>query len=120
MVTQAGKSLGATPVEADLPPGTYTLKVSSKALGIRRSVVMTVTTGGITTERVQVGRGSLNVVSRPWAEVYVNGVHKGKTPITIPAYEGRQEVKLVAEDGQERIQIIHVKPDTEELVRVRF
>ncbi|MCB9646479.1 MAG: serine/threonine protein kinase [Deltaproteobacteria bacterium] len=119
-VSLDGKALGTTPLEKDLPPGTHTLKVTSKPLGIRRSVVVTVTADGLSTERLQVGRGSLNVVSRPWAEVYVNGVHKGKTPITVPAYEGRQEVKLVAEDGQERIQVIHVKPDVEELIRVRF
>lgn len=119
-VVSGGEVLGKTPLKARLAPGQHTLVLTSRSLGVRRKVTVEVTEDGIATARVEVGRGTLKVVSRPWAEVYVNGEHKGKTPLTLPLFEGRQTVKLVTEDKRERIQTVRIRPDEESLVRVKF
>lgn len=119
-VLHGNKRLGRTPLKTKLPPGEYALTLSSSSRGIRRNLKVTVSKDGITSEKVQFSRGTLKVVSRPWAEVFVNGTAKGKTPLTVPLFEGRQTIKLVTEDGQERVQVEQIEADKETLVRVKF
>ncbi len=119
-VLHGSKRLGRTPLKTKLPPGDYALTLRSATRGIRRDLKVTVTKDGITSEKVQFSRGTLKVVSRPWAEVFVNGTAKGKTPLTVTLFEGRQTIKLVTEDGQERVQVEQIEADKETLVRVKF
>ncbi len=119
-VLENGKIIGKTPMSAQIPVGTHKLTLTSRIYGIRRHLTVDVSKDGITSKQVRVARGSLKIVTRPWAEVYVNGKHKGKTPLTIPLYEGKQTIKLVTEDGQEKVQTQQIHAGQETLLRVKF
>jgi serine/threonine-protein kinase len=113
--------LGKTPLAgAPLPAGTHTLKLVHKSLGISKKVTVKIAKGETTTETLTVGKGTLKVNSRPWSEVHVDGVLKGKTPLEIPIYEGMHEVRLVSPEAGERIQKVEIAAGETEDVRVRF
>jgi serine/threonine-protein kinase len=116
------KKLGTTPLETKLPVGTHALTLSSKSLGIKRSLRIHVSEIGAAEEKVVIGRGMVRVVTRPWATVYVDGVEKGRTPIQFALYEGEHVVRLVSGEGSdERIFPIDVKAGAEEkLITVKF
>ncbi|MCK6549392.1 protein kinase [Myxococcota bacterium] len=116
------RTLGKTPLTGvALPPGGYTLRLVNKGLGINKKVAVRITRGEATTENVVVGKGTLKVNSRPWSEVYVDGVSKGKTPLETAVYEGSHEVRLVSpEAGGERIQRVDIQPGQTEDIRVKF
>jgi hypothetical protein len=78
-----------------------------------------VAAGELTTKTVDVPRGKLVINARPFAEVYVDGEHVGTTPVTRPVYEGRHEVKLVSEAG-EQIRLVDVGADQDVPVNVKF
>lgn len=120
-VTLGDRPLGRTPlVDVVLPAGTHTLRVSNRRLGIVRDLTVHVARGQHTAETMTIGKGTLKVNARPWAEVYVDGVSRGKTPLEMPIYEGTHELRLVTEAGEERIQRIEVKTGATEDVRVKF
>lgn len=120
-VTRGDDVLGKTPLAAvSLPPGKHTLKLSNKALGISRTMTVEIKKGERTEESLTVGRGTLKVNSRPWSEVFINGVSKGKTPLDTPVYEGAHEVRLVNPEAGERIQKVEIKAGEEREVKVRF
>lgn len=119
-VTEKNKFLGKTPLDIRLPVGMHHLKLSSRSFGIQRKLTVEISKTGITSKHVQFATGTLKIVTRPWAEVYVNGKHMGKTPLTVPAYEGTQKVRLVTEDGQEKVQTQHIRAGQETLLRVKF
>jgi serine/threonine-protein kinase len=119
-VTLGGKVIGTTPLEAvELPVGKHTLALASSRFGIQRSLTVEVAAGELTTKTVDVPRGKLVINARPFAEVYVDGEHVGTTPVTRPVYEGRHEVKLVSEAG-EQIRLVDVGADQDVPVNVKF
>lgn len=119
-VTLGGKPIGTTPLEAvELPAGKHTLVLASPRFGIQRSLTVELTAGELTTKTLDVPRGKLVINARPFAEVYVDGEHVGTTPVTRPVYEGRHEVKLVSEAG-EQIRLVDVGADQDVPVNVKF
>ncbi len=120
LVKVKGRRLGTTPLKASLPPGQHLLRVLSRRRGIARSLAITVEADQTTTRRLVLRPGKLHVVSRPWSEAFLNERPLGKTPLKVTAYEGRYRLKLVSEDGAERLQTVRVKPSETTLVRVIF
>jgi serine/threonine-protein kinase len=115
------KPFGKTPlVGVNVPAGSHTVKLVNKQLGILKTMPVRITKGMLTTETMTVGKGTLKVNSRPWADVFVDGVSKGKTPLETPIYEGMHEVRLVSPEAGERIQKVEVKTGATEDVRVKF
>jgi serine/threonine-protein kinase len=113
--------LGKTPIASvSLPPGKHTLRLFNKAFGISKTMVVEIKKGERSDESFVVGRGTLKVNSRPWSEVFINGVSKGKTPLDAPVYEGTHEVRLVNPEAGERIQKVDIKAGEEKDVKVRF
>lgn len=119
-VTEGKKRLGTTPLEAELDVGAHDLVLSSRRLGIRRPLRVTIAQRVSQSEKVTVPLGKLKVIARPWAWVWMNGSKMGRTPITFEAYEGRHELRLVNEANEERIQVVDKKGDDEQLVTVKF
>jgi hypothetical protein len=120
-VVRGDDVLGKTPLSAtSLPAGKHTLKLSNKAFGISKTISVEIKRGERTEQSITVGRGTLKVLSRPWADVFINGVAKGKTPLDTPVYEGMHEVRLVNPEAGERIQKVDVKSGEEKEVKVRF
>ncbi len=115
------KNLGTTPLEAvDVPAGKHTILLSSPKLGISKTVVVEVKKDQLTTQAIAIGKATIKVNSRPWADVFIDGQAVGKTPLQRPVYEGRHEVKLVNPDSGERIQIVDVGSNEEREVKVKF
>ncbi len=119
-VTEGRKKLGTTPVRLDLEPGRHRLVLSSRRLGIRRVLSLDINASTTTTEIVTIPKGTLKVISRPWAWVHHNGAKVGRTPLTFEAYEGKHELRLVAETGEEQSRVVQTKGDGEQLVTVKF
>lgn len=115
------KSLGTTPLEAvDVPAGKHTILLTSPKLGISKTVVVEVKKDQLTTQAIAIGKATIKVNSRPWADVFIDGQAVGKTPLQRPVYEGRHEVKLVNPESGERIQIVDVGSNEEREVKVKF
>jgi serine/threonine-protein kinase len=115
------RTIGKTPLaSASLPVGTHVLKVSSKSLGISKQMTVKIVKGEHATETLTVGKGTLKVMSRPWAEVFVDGQSKGKTPLETAVYEGTHEVRLVSPEAGEQIRKIEMKTGATEDLRVKF
>lgn len=119
-VTEGTEKLGTTPVRLDLPAGKHRIVLSSRRLGIRRVLELSINANTTTTEIVTVPKGSLKVISRPWAWVHLDGTKVGRTPITVEAYEGKHELKLIAETGEEQTRMVQTQGSEEQLVTVKF
>ena len=119
-VSANGKRLGRTPAKLDLPAGAQTLILRSRSRGITRRLGVDVRAGETVEKVLVIRRANVQVVSRPWAEVFLNGQPKGKTPTALNTYEGRHQLRLVTADGDERIQTIRVKAGDNPLIRVIF
>jgi predicted small secreted protein len=58
---------------------------------------------------------NVKITSQPdKAEVYINGVRKGETPVTIPLAYGEYDLRIVKEGYKEKNTKLVVKTDTEE------
>jgi hypothetical protein len=112
-VVQGDKVLGST---ADGPiiasAGTYQLDLSNSALGFRTRLSVTFRPGQITSMNVTVPNGRVSVNAQPWAEVFIDNVAKGETPLanlSIPL--GEHEVVFRHPELGERRQTITVRAD---------
>ena len=117
---KGSRQLGRTPLATDLPLGAHTLLLTSKKDGIRRTIDVRVDERNGARAHITVDKGTFQVLSRPWAEVFLNGRAIGKTPLTVEAYVGRHQLRLVSGDGAERIQRVTVKAGSNPMVRVIF
>lgn len=89
------KKLGSLPVRHELEVGEHKIKVRCP-YAVRRELNVKIRAGEVTTETVRLRDGSLQVLVRPWAEVYINGRKRGITPMgAISLPEGRHSVRLV-------------------------
>jgi hypothetical protein len=121
VVRLGNRTLGKTPLAGvALPPGHHTLHVSNPALGISKTITLEAPEEGVINENFAVGKATIKVNSRPWAEVFIDGHSVGNTPIQRPVYEGKHEVKLVNPEAGERIELVELKPGEEKDLRVKF
>lgn len=90
-----GKKLGSLPIRRELDAGEYKIKVRCP-YAVRRELNVKIRPGEETSETVRLRDGSLQVLVRPWAEVYINSRKRGITPLgAISLPEGRHSVRLV-------------------------
>ncbi|MEM7676910.1 MAG: PEGA domain-containing protein, partial [Myxococcota bacterium] len=120
VVRKDGKKLGTTPLSVAMNPGSHTLLLRSRRRGVSREVTVNIEQGKTAQIKVELQYGVFKVLSRPWAEVFLDGKPLGKTPLTVDAYEGKHQLKLVSPDGDERTQTIIVEPGDNPIVRVLF
>ena len=64
-----------------LAAGRHDLVLSNQTLGYQETRKIDVTAGQTATIRVEAPKASLSVNARPWAEILVDGVNVGQTPI---------------------------------------
>jgi len=105
------KSYGTTPkIIKNLNPGKYTVRLENPNFPTWEKTV--IISEGIK-EKVshKFGElGALIVNAHPWGNVYVDGVLKGQTPLTIKnILPGKHELKIVKEGYQEFSRIVEVK-----------
>lgn len=116
-VYAGNRSLGMTPVvRASFPEGPVTLRLSSPAEGLSRTVHLDVPRDGVAEHRVVLDRGKLSVHGASGANVYVGTRKLGQTPIDdVPLVAGdyvlmveqagsteRERVPVTVEPGQTR------------------
>lgn len=81
-IREDGKLIGTT--EADrlmLAAGRHEIQLVSETMGYRVTRVINVTPGKVENLKVDLPNGVVNLNATPWAEVYVDGVRVGDTPI---------------------------------------
>jgi serine/threonine-protein kinase len=91
-----GGPLGRTPVTVPLTPGRYLLSLNNSALGIHTSRTVTVSPEGLTTVRIYLGKGYVNVRAPEGATVQVDGRNVGKAPVDeLDLYEGAHRLVVI-------------------------
>jgi len=81
-IREKGKLLGTT--DADrlmLASGSHVLEFINHPLGFSVTRTVQVTPGRVTPVSLELPRGSVNLNAAPWAEVWLDGVRVGETPI---------------------------------------
>jgi hypothetical protein len=121
VVKLGARVLGKTPlVGVPLPLGHHTLSVQNTALGISKTLTVDAADASPINESLTVGKATIRVNSRPWAEVFIDGRSVGNTPVQRPVYEGKHEIRLVSPEAGERTELIELKPGEEKDLRVKF
>lgn len=102
-----GKRLGAAPIEGiSTTAGLHLLRLENPALGISLTAKLQVSSGGETTRLFTFAKGKMNVLVDPWADVYVNGVKLGQTPLAgKELYEGRHRLRLVGPKSEKSVTV---------------
>jgi serine/threonine-protein kinase len=118
-VSLGSKSLGSSPVEADVEAGSYTLRLVNRSLLINYSESIRLSPGQRLQRTIALGQGRLRVSARPFADVTVNGVPLGQTPVLKTLYAGTYSVVLANDrlNKRER-QVIRIREGSDERVSV--
>ena len=113
---------GATAVQLDdsnralLKPGTHSLRIENRALAFSVARQVEIEPGGTAEVTVDVPLSALTVTSVSDADVYVDGVKAGETPLTeFPVKLGRRDVMVVDQSGATRHATVTVTTKPAEL-----
>ena len=80
-ITESGQSIGSSEESRlMLPPGRHRLTFSNKELGFSQSQDVDIEPGGVKSVTID-PMGHVNLNANPWAEVYLDGVKLGDTPL---------------------------------------
>ncbi|MBK7857669.1 MAG: serine/threonine protein kinase [Archangiaceae bacterium] len=100
------KLLGALPLQhVAVAPGKLQLSVVNRVLGLEKRVALTVAAEKETTFELTVGKGFINVNAQPWAEVWLDGVSLGQTPLSREVWEGTHGVRLVGPEKEKSLSV---------------
>jgi len=105
--------IGSTAAPVSLPAGRHTLVLGNRSLGYRITQVVTVTNGQLTPLRITIPNVLISVNAQPWADVTVDGVARGQTPLanlSLPI--GSHEFVFRHPELGERRQTVIVRADT--------
>lgn len=105
-----GALVGSTTGPISLRPGTHNLRVLNAALGFSQTQTVTVRDGQPTAVSIAIPNGRISLNATPWAEVAIDGVVVGETPMgnySLPI--GSHEVVFRHPQLGERTQTVVVK-----------
>ncbi len=107
-----GKDYGKTPQTIkDLELGTYTVRLENPDFTAWETKVNISKKGTVKISHSFGGFGKLVMNSKPWANVFLNGVHKGQTPLTLDKVpSGEHQVKFVRDGYAETVRTVTIKP----------
>jgi hypothetical protein len=113
------RSLGPTPIRTEVDAGTYNLRLVNRSLLIDYPLRLIVRAGQTLDRSVEIPQGQLSVSVRPFAEVSINGVPLGRTPLRRALYAGTYSVVLtnMGLDRQER-HVVTIRGGSDERIRV--
>jgi hypothetical protein len=101
--------------------GRYTLEFVNQSLGFRVTQVVGVTGGQVTPVRIAIPNGRLSINAVPWAEVTIDGVAAGQTPLgNLSLAIGSHELIFRHPDLGERKQTVLVRADAPTRVTETF
>jgi hypothetical protein len=95
-IRESGKLIGTTEIERlMLPSGEHTLEFVNDELGFVDRRVIRVTAGDVSTVTVNLPEVPLDINAEPWADVWLDGVSLGATPIgAVSTTIGRHELSF--------------------------
>jgi hypothetical protein len=111
-VTEGGTLLGTSRTDKIMmPAGEHSLEFASDSLGFRVSKTVQVQPGKVARVSVPLPDGTISVNATPWADVLVDGVSAGQTPVgNLSAKVGTHEVVFRHPKFGEKKQSVVVKP----------
>ncbi|MDQ3489312.1 MAG: PEGA domain-containing protein [Acidobacteriota bacterium] len=81
-ILEKGNLLGTTDTDRlMLASGTHLLQFVNESLGYAETRTVQVVAGRVTPISLAIPKGTVNLNASPWAEVWLDGVHVGETPI---------------------------------------
>jgi serine/threonine protein kinase len=105
-----GVSVGLLPVRRlKVRPGTHRLALDNSRLGLSRMVQVQVRAGEESVVKEVFAKGTLNVTADPWADVWVDDVKLGQTPLVREVWSGHHRVRLKG-PGAEKTVAVEVLP----------
>lgn len=111
-VLDGGTLIGSTPGPMSIPPGTYSLEIVNDELGFRDRQTVSVAPGEAVSLTVAIPNGRVDINAVPWADIWIDGVAIGQTPLANLALPlGRHEVVFRHPDLGERRETVVVKAD---------
>jgi len=102
--------LGSTSEPVDVSPGFHAFDLVNEELGFRAQHIVTVLPGETTSLQVAVPDGRVDIEATPWADVWIDGIAVGRTPllgVSVPI--GRHEVVLRHAELGERRELVTIK-----------
>jgi hypothetical protein len=111
-VFEGGKALGSTAAPLALAEGAHNLELVNETLGFRHTQSVTVRGGRMLTLNIDVPKGRLSINALPWADVDINGVAAGQTPlanVSLPI--GTHQITFRHPELGTRTQTVVVKVD---------
>ncbi len=120
-VFEGGTLIGSTSGPLSLGPGSHTLDLVSEELGFRLPQTVEVVSRQTTTVEIVVPAGRIDINAVPWADVWIDGVASGQTPLanlSLPI--GRHEIVFRHPELGERRESVLVKVDGIARVSVVF
>ena len=115
-----GRALGTTPLKrVKVPAGLLSLRLVNKKKGLDYTEKLRVAQDQDLKKTVRVPKGRLKVVVTPWANVYVDGLKVGQTPMAPRRlFAGRHEVRLINDKlGKDEKQVIVIRPGEDTRIR---
>ena len=117
---EGGALVGSTAGPLSLAAGQHTLELVNDELGYRSTQVVAVRAGRSTSVTIAVPSGRININAVPWAEVWIDGVAAGETPLANlslsigrhdilfrhPQLGERRETAVVKVDGIARVSVV--------------
>ena len=119
-VSEGGRTVGTSENPLMLAPGRHILKFSNDDLGYAASQTVEIQPGEST--RVQLDpKGTANINAEPWAEVYIDGVKVGDTPLAnLPISLGVREIVFKNPDLGERKVVATITAGSPAIISVDF
>ncbi len=113
------RTLGSTPVRAEVAAGSHSLRLVNRSMLINYHQRVRIR-GGQTLERtIEIPQGQLRVSARPYAEVSINGVHVGRTPLRKVLYAGSYTIVLTNQSlGRHERQVLQISGGENKRIRV--
>jgi hypothetical protein len=92
-VFEAGTLLGVSGAKLPLAPGPHALEVVSETLAFRAPLNVEIVAGRTRRVPIALPKGVMHLNATPWAEVWIDGVKVGDTPIgNLPVTIGPHEI----------------------------
>ncbi len=102
-----------TPCDFTLPVGRHRIVLSNPEEGFSTARVFTLKSGQSLSFEVQMAKGQLLVIAKPWADVWLRNKKLGTTPMPkVSLYEGRYNLTLINADlNKKKTVVVDIIPN---------
>ena len=126
-ISVGGRYRGTSPVKLTLGQGTHEVRVEQQGFATQTRYLKVEGAGPVGLDVVleslappAAASGTLVIASAPPATLYVDGVSKGRTPLSVAITAGTHQIRLVTDDGRELNQSVTIQLTEGETVNKFF